>query len=149
MSQAEGDNFYNRPMLLYIAGALIGIVNIPRLLGLISAFFVISIRGINEATLRTHGLTSFIVNYGGITGLVESVSLLVCAFFLVLQRVWARKLLLWLIPIFLVHYTIYMILIGQVRSWLFFRAGCDVAALLIIYIFHKKAISSSPSRQTP
>jgi hypothetical protein len=88
----------------------------------------------DSATLSSQGIASWTIYYGGGVSFVEAVVSITLGLFLFSQRAFARKALLWLLPIIVIHDLAYSAYLGA-ASWdrLPLTAVDVVAWLLILF----------------
>ena len=98
--------------LAAISGAII-IIHGERLLGLISAFLMFTVRGMLNRPIIGEEFNAIIVVYGGISGLIESVVMIVTAIYIIKYSRFALTVALWAIPIFTIHAIVFLSVTGQ------------------------------------
>lgn len=104
--------------LIYIAGLALIIINSMGFLGGIIGFIGIISKPIEEVIkmLNIHPRFPKLIYFGAISGLITSPIYILAGINLLRLRFWARKLLLWFIPVMLVVDTIYLFLVDGLNK---------------------------------
>ncbi len=87
---------------------------------------------VDSATLERHGIRPWTLYYGPTTALIESIALIALAVLLLRGREAAYKILLWLLPVVIVHGIAYSMVIDLPLQGAVFSASLDIIAWLAL-----------------
>ena len=125
-------NWVKKPTTrLYLFSLAIIIIYSIGLLGGLIGYVGFLYFGIEEISKQT-GFNKIILYYGWTLGLSTSAIYIIGAINLIRKRYWARKLFLWILPIFIIHDIIYFSFIHQLNKSTSTTLGIELLLWIIL-----------------
>ncbi len=103
---------------------------------------------VDSATLERHGVRPWTLYYGPASALIESIALIALAVLLLRGRQAAYKILLWLLPVVIVHGIAYSMYLNVPLQYAVLSAGADIIAWLALFAGRTAALATTaPARR--
>jgi hypothetical protein len=135
-----------RSALPRLAAWLLIIEHAVRMAFLFIAWFGMTVLPIDAAEMERQGIAWWTVSYGGITGAAESIVLIALGVLVLRGNSRARQILLWLLPVLIVHSVAWSLYIDLPLQGALFSDGLDILAWLAL-LAARRIEATAPARR--